>query len=68
MFSARSFRRPTSPSRAESSTKSPTVVDAGVLRTTLHDEIAGINAANLREGPRDLESGAAIGKIVHDGF
>ena len=44
------------------------LVDAGVLRTTLHDEIVGINAENLRKAHAILESGKSIGKLVLSGF
>ena len=40
------------------------LVDAGVLRMTLDDEVAGINAAKLRKAHAILESGRSIGKHV----
>ncbi|MET3711681.1 zinc-binding alcohol dehydrogenase family protein [Sphingomonas trueperi] len=40
------------------------LVDAGVLRTTLRDRVAGIDAANLKQVHAMLESGRAIGKTV----
>ncbi|GAA0740083.1 zinc-binding alcohol dehydrogenase family protein [Sphingomonas sp. ABOLD] len=40
------------------------LVDAGVLRTTLRERIAGIHAANLKQVHALLESGRAIGKTV----
>ncbi|HZX29308.1 MAG TPA: zinc-binding alcohol dehydrogenase family protein [Telluria sp.] len=43
-------------------------VDAGVLRTTLHAHYGPINAANLARAHAALESGAAIGKIVLEGW
>lgn len=44
------------------------LVDAGVLRTTLAKPLGVINAANLREAHRQIESGRTIGKIVLEGF
>jgi NADPH:quinone reductase-like Zn-dependent oxidoreductase len=44
------------------------LVDAGVLRTTLTDELGSINAANLRKAHALVESGKAIGKLVLAGF
>jgi zinc-binding alcohol dehydrogenase family protein len=44
------------------------LVDAGVLRTTLHEDYGPINAANLRRAHRLLESGSGIGKTVLSGF
>jgi NADPH2:quinone reductase len=44
------------------------LVDAGTLRTTVTETLAPINAANLREAHRRLESGATIGKLVISGW
>ena len=44
------------------------LVDAGVLRTTLKDELGLINAANLRRAHAVVESGKSIGKLVLTGF
>lgn len=44
------------------------LVDAGELRTTHTETIGAINAANLREAHRRLESGTTIGKLVLAGW
>ena len=44
------------------------LVDAGRLRGTLHDTLCPINAANLREAHRRLESGRSIGKLALGGW
>ncbi|PAW78190.1 MAG: NADPH:quinone reductase [Verrucomicrobia bacterium Tous-C9LFEB] len=44
------------------------LIDAGKLRTTLTRELGTINAVNLREAHREVESGRMIGKIVLEGF
>lgn len=44
------------------------LVDAGVLKTTLNQELGTINAANLRKAHRLQESGSSIGKNVLVGF
>lgn len=44
------------------------LVDAGVLRTTLKDELGRIDAATLRRAHTLIESGRAIGKTVLAGF
>lgn len=44
------------------------LVDAGRLRTTLRDALSPINATNLREAHRRLESGRSIGKLVLSGW
>ena len=43
-------------------------IDAGRIRTTLSEVITPINAANLREAHRRIETNQAKGKIVLDGF
>jgi NADPH2:quinone reductase len=44
------------------------LVDQGKLRTTVTETLRPINAANLREAHRRLESGASIGKLVLAGW
>ena len=44
------------------------LIDTGALRGTLTDTLSPINAANLREAHRRLESGATIGKLVVAGW
>ena len=44
------------------------LVDAGVLRTTLSQNLGPINAANLKKAHALLESGKSIGKVVLEGF
>jgi len=44
------------------------LVDAGELRTTHTETIGAIDAANLREAHRRLESGTTIGKLVLAGW
>lgn len=43
-------------------------IDAGRIRTTLDKVFTPINAANMREAHRLIESGAAKGKIVLEGW
>lgn len=44
------------------------LVDAGRLRTTLAEQFGTINAANLKKAHAFVESGAARGKVVLEGF
>jgi NADPH2:quinone reductase len=44
------------------------LVDKGVLHTTMTTRLDGIDAANLREAHRLVESGATIGKVVVASF
>ena len=43
-------------------------IDAGRIRTTLDQVLSPINATNLREAHRLIETGQAKGKIVVEGF
>lgn len=45
-----------------------TEIDAGRIRTTVNQILKPINAANLREAHRLVETGQAKGKIVVEGF
>lgn len=44
------------------------LIDAGALRTTLTETLGVINATNLREAHRRLESGTTIGKLSLAGW
>lgn len=44
------------------------LVDEGILRTTLTEQYSPIDAANLKQVHRLIESGKARGKIVLEGF
>ena len=43
-------------------------IDAGRIRTTVSQVLSPIDAANLREAHRLIETGKAKGKIVIEGF
>ncbi|SCB75040.1 zinc-binding alcohol dehydrogenase family protein [Kosakonia oryzendophytica] len=49
-------------------TRVATLIDEGVLKTTLGEHFGAINAANLRKAHALLESQRAVGKIVLEGF
>ena len=49
-------------------TRAASLIDAGELRTTLTRRLGPINAANLREAHRLLESGRTIGKLALEGW
>jgi NADPH2:quinone reductase len=44
------------------------LVDAGMLRTTLSEHLGRITAVNLKKAHALIESGKARGKIVLEGF
>ena len=43
-------------------------IDRGAMRTTLDEVLTPINAANMREAHRLVETGRAKGKVVVEGF
>jgi hypothetical protein len=44
------------------------LIDQHVLQTTLREVLGRLNAVNLREAHRRIESGKMIGKLVLSGF
>jgi general secretion pathway protein D len=56
------------PSTSKRSIESTVLVDDGKIRTTLTEKLSPINAANLKTVHALIESGAARGKIVLEGF
>ncbi|MDB2373728.1 zinc-binding alcohol dehydrogenase family protein [Psychrosphaera haliotis] len=48
--------------------KVASLIDQGMIKTTLGKNLGIINAENLRQAHADLESGKSIGKIVLEGF
>lgn len=48
--------------------RAASLIDAGELRTTLTRTLGPINAANLREAHRLLESGSTVGKLALAGW
>ena len=43
-------------------------IDEGKIKTTVSEVLSPINAANIREAHRMIETGQAKGKIVVEGF
>ena len=68
MFARARFRTPDMIEQHRILNRVASLVDAGELRTTHSGTIGAINAANLREAHRRLESGATIGKLVLAGW
>jgi NADPH:quinone reductase-like Zn-dependent oxidoreductase len=64
----RPVHQPESRAQHEILTEVASLVDKGVVRTTMTRHIEGINAANLRTAHEAVESGSMIGKIVLEGF
>ena len=68
MFTRSLFKTPDMDQQHRLLTEVAELVDAGVLRSTLKEEVGSINAANLRRAHAIVESGRSIGKVVLTGF
>ncbi|WP_345813984.1 zinc-binding alcohol dehydrogenase family protein [Paraburkholderia sp. PREW-6R] len=68
MFTRSMFATPDMIEQHKLLTEVARLFDAGVLRTTVGQDLGKINAANLRRAHQILEEGRAIGKLVLTGF
>lgn len=68
MFARARFRTPDMIEQHRILNRVSSLVDAGELRTTHAETLGPINAANLREAHRRLESGTTIGKLALAGW
>lgn len=68
MFARARFRTPDLVEQHRLLNRVASLLDAGELRTTHTETVGAINAANLREAHRRLESGTTIGKLVLAGW
>jgi NADPH2:quinone reductase len=68
MFARPRFRTPDQDEQGRILDRVAALIDAGELRSTHGETLGTINAANLREAHRRLESGSAIGKLVLAGW
>jgi NADPH2:quinone reductase len=68
MFTRAMFGTPDISRQHEILTRAANLIDRGELHTTLTDTLRPINATNLREAHRRLESGTTIGKLVLAGW
>ena len=68
MFTRSTFRTPQLARQGEILRRVAELVDRGVIRSTVAEHFGTINAANLKRAHALLESGAARGKIVLEGF
>jgi len=68
MFTRSIFRTATMARQRDLLTRVAALVDAGVIRSTLTERIAGINAANLKRAHAQIESARTQGKLVLEGF
>ncbi|MET0807255.1 MAG: zinc-binding alcohol dehydrogenase family protein [Pseudoxanthomonas sp.] len=68
MFARARFQTPDMIEQHRLLNRVASLIDAGELRTTHTETLGAINAANLREMHRRLESGATVGKLVLAGW
>jgi len=68
MFARPRFRTPDMAEQGRILDRVARLIDAGELKGIRGDTLAPINAANLREAHRRLESGTTIGKLVLAGW
>jgi len=68
MFTKSMYHTPDMQSQYDLLNQVSELVDKNVLKTTLREVLGSINAANLREAHRRIESGRMIGKLVLSGI
>ena len=68
MFARPRFKTPDQAEQGRILERVAALIDAGQLRSTRTEALSPINAANLREAHRRLESGTTIGKLVLAGW
>lgn len=68
MFARPRFRTPDMAEQGRILARVAQLMDAGELKNIRRDTLAPLNAANLREAHRRLESGATIGKLALSGW
>ena len=68
MFTRSLFNTPDMSEQGRLLNEVAALVDKGVLRSTMTENIGTINAANLKKIHAQIESGSAVGKIVLEGF
>ncbi|MEW9573589.1 zinc-binding alcohol dehydrogenase family protein [Rhodanobacter sp. Si-c] len=68
MFARARFKTPDMAEQGRILGRVAQLVDTGELKSIQHEALNPINAANLREAHRRLESGASIGKLVLAGW
>ena len=68
MYTRSMFATPDQIRQHELLTRAASLIDSGVLRTTLNETFGTINAANLRRAHELIETHRARGKIVLEGF
>jgi len=68
MFTRSTFQTPDMQAQHALLDEAAGLIEAGVLKTTLTQNLGTINAANLRRAHRLLEEGHVVGKLVLEGW
>ena len=68
MFTRPLFQTPDMVAQHDLLEDTASLVDAGVLHSTVTENLGRINASNLRQAHKMLEQGHTLGKIVLEGF
>ncbi|KTC74703.1 zinc binding dehydrogenase [Legionella birminghamensis] len=68
MYTRSMFKTPDMIKQHEILSQVAQMVDSGKIKTTLNENLGLINAANLQQAHRLIESGKSLGKIVLEGF
>ncbi len=68
MFTKSMYHTPDMQSQHELLNQAAELIDRDILKTTLGDTVGSLNAANLREAHRRVETGKTIGKLVLSGI
>ncbi|MEO3991120.1 zinc-binding alcohol dehydrogenase family protein [Pseudocitrobacter cyperus] len=68
MYTRSMFETPDMIAQHQLLTRVATLIDDGVIKTTLGEKLGTISAENIRQAHRQLETGRTMGKLVLEGF
>ncbi|UGS39828.1 zinc-binding alcohol dehydrogenase family protein [Pseudocitrobacter corydidari] len=68
MYTRSMFETPDMIAQHQLLTRVAALIDNGTIKTTLGEKLGAINAENIRQAHRQLETGKTMGKLVLEGF
>lgn len=68
MYTRSMFETPDMIAQHQLLTRVASLIDNGTIKTTLGEKLGAINAENIRQAHRQLETGKTMGKLVMEGF
>ena len=68
MYTRSMFETPDMIAQHQLLTRVASLIDNGTIKTTLGEKLGAINAENIRQAHRQLETGKTMGKLVLEGF